>query len=257
MKTYTAPAKVNVFLKITGRRGTYHEILSRFIAVPQLFDTLRWIEKEGTDFVIEGDFACRTEQNTMYKAYRALLEATGSQRLETLVRTHGVAVEKRIPAFAGLGGGSSDAATFLHMCNDAAALGLSTEELAHIGATVGADVPFFVYGYPSANVSGIGEIVEPFDETPPKVETFTPRIEISTPAVYRKFREGFYRELDAAEFDAFASADSRMLLETLDAKEANDLFAPALALYPELVHEYRPGWFFSGSGSSFFRLAAE
>lgn len=254
MKRYRAPAKVNIFLKITGRRGAYHEILSRFMVVDDLNDELWFFPKEHAAFVIEGDFACTVEQNTIYKAYRALLEATGSEALERLMQTHGIGVMKQIPAFAGLGGGSSDAATYLKMCNEVLHLGLGTDELAAIGAKVGADVPFFIYGYPSANVSGIGEIVEPFDEAPLAITTRTPAIEISTPAVYGRFRESFYAELEPERYDYFAQTDSATLLQHLSADEANDLFAPALSLYPELKEHYRHGWFFSGSGSSFFKI---
>lgn len=254
MKQYTAVAKVNVFLKVTGMRGNYHEILSRFVTVPTLFDTLHFFPKAGAAFVIEGDFSCSVEQNTIYKAYKALQAATGCSELKRFMSEYGIAVEKRIPAFAGLGGGSSDAATFLNMCNDMLSLGLSTAELAAIGAKVGADVPFFVYGYPSANVSGIGEVVEPFEELPLKIETYTPAIAVSTPAVYGCFREHFYTKLPSDRYDFFAKTDSKALLETLDAKEANDLFGPALSLYPALGTHVRPGRFFSGSGSSFFKL---
>ena len=254
MKHYKAPAKVNIFLKITGKRGDYHEILSRFMVVEQLYDQLRFFPKREPGFIIEGDFTCTTEQNTLYKAYRALLEATDSTALERLMRTHGIGVEKRIPAFAGLGGGSSDAATYLKMCNEVLHLGLSTEKLAAIGERVGADVPFFVYGYPSANVSGIGEIVEPFDEAPLHIETRTPAIEISTPAVYGEFRKHYYKALAPQRYDYFARTDSATLLSELNADEANDLFAPALSLYPKLKEHYRHGWFFSGSGSSFFKI---
>ena len=256
MKRYHAPAKVNIYLKITGKRGEYHEILSRFMIVPALFDTLHFFPKETEGFVIEGDFACTTEQNTIYKAYTALLEATGSEALEKLMRTHGVSVAKRIPAFAGLGGGSSDAATYLKMCNEVLHLGLDTAALAAVGAKVGADVPFFVYGYPSANVSGIGEIVEPFEEAPLPIVTRTPAIAISTPAVYKRLRESFYKELDADAYAYFAATDSATLLRELDAETANDLFAPALSLYPALREHFRHGWFFSGSGSSFFKVAS-
>jgi len=253
VKHYKAPAKVNIFLKITGRRGEYHEILSRFMIVEQLCDQLYFFPKETPGFVIDGAFECTTEQNTIYKAYRALLEATGSAELERLMQTHGIGVNKHIPAFAGLGGGSSDAATYLKMCDEVLHLGLGTEALAAIGARVGADVPFFVYGYPSANVSGIGEIVERFDEPPLSIETRTPPVAISTPAVYRRFRESFYRELPPERYEAFATRDSASLLGALSADEANDLFEPALSLYPELKAHFRHGWFFSGSGSSFFR----
>ncbi len=254
MKTYKAPAKVNIFLKITAKRGNYHEILSRFMRVDDLFDTLHFTPKDEEAFLIQGDFGCTTEQNTIYKSYIALLEATQSKELKALMKSHGIAVEKKIPAFAGLGGGSSDAATYLKMCNEVLHLGLSLDELSSIGAKVGADVPFFIYGYPSANVSGIGEIVEPFDESPLSLEIKTPAIEISTPAVYQQFRENFYTELSDEEFIRLSKMDSEMILQLYGIREANDLFEPALSLYPKLKEAYEYGWFFSGSGSSFFKI---
>ena len=79
MKSYKAYAKVNIFLKITGKRGDYHEILSRFVLVNNLYDTLTFVAKKSDGFVVEGAFNCETKQNTIYKAYVALLEATGSK----------------------------------------------------------------------------------------------------------------------------------------------------------------------------------
>jgi 4-diphosphocytidyl-2-C-methyl-D-erythritol kinase len=254
MKQYRAYAKVNIFLKITGRREHYHTLLSRFMRVDALYDTLYFVPKETPEFRILGDFGCPTESNTIFKAYHALHNATESEALERLMERYAVKVEKNIPAFAGLGGGSSDAATYLRMCNEVLHLGLSTKQLAAIGAEVGADVPFFVYGYPSANVSGIGEIVEPFDEAPLELEVVTPEIEISTPAVYRTFRDSFYQELDPAEADRLLTMPSKEVLAAYGVDDANDLFAPAVALYPKLKDSYQHGWFFSGSGSSFFRI---
>jgi len=254
VKQYQAFAKVNIFLKITGKRGDYHTLLSRFMRVDALYDTLSFVPKESAVFTILGAFSCTTEQNTIYKAYRALLEATASEPLERLMERYAVKVDKRIPAFAGLGGGSSDAATYLKMCNEVLHLGLSIDALARIGAKVGADVPFFVYGYPSANVTGIGEIVTPFDETPLELEVITPDVQISTPAVYKTFREGFYKELGSAEAAELTVLPSRDVLARYKVDTANDLFEPALALYPQLKEHYSRGWFFSGSGSSFFRL---
>ncbi len=256
MSQYLAPAKVNIFLKITGKRDHYHTLLSRFMRVEHLYDTLEFIPKQHNDFEIIGNFSCTTEQNTIYKAYHALMKATGSTALESWMNAHAVSVEKHIPAFAGLGGGSSDAATFMHMCNDAARLGLSIDELSEIGAGVGADLPFFIHGHRSANVSGIGEIVEAFDEPPLSLEIHTPSIEISTPAVYKAFRDHFYKELSEGEADRLYAMPSHDVLTSYSIDEANDLFAPARSLYPKLADYVKPGWFFSGSGSSFFRIKA-
>ena len=251
--SHKAYAKVNIFLKITGTQGQYHTLASRFMRVESLYDELEFIPNRSGAFLIEGDFGCKTEQNTIYKAYKALLEKTQSDAVEAFFETNGVGVQKRIPAFAGLGGGSSDAATFLHMCNETLSLGLGLQELVEVGMKVGADVPFFLYGFASANVTGIGEIVEKFDEEALQIETFTPKIEISTPAVYKEYRQNFYAPIYQEEERKWLALSSKEVLGRFDAIRANDLFAPALQLYPRLSEYAKEGWFFSGSGSSFFR----
>ncbi|MBE0514317.1 4-(cytidine 5'-diphospho)-2-C-methyl-D-erythritol kinase [Sulfurimonas sp.] len=258
MKLYKAYAKVNILLKIIGKRGNYHEIISRFMRVNSLYDELSFAPKQKSgEFEIVGEFSCSVEQNTIYKAYMALLEALDEESaasLKNLMNKYGVKVEKKIPAFAGLGGGSSDAATYLKMCNEVLHLGLSLNELSAIGIKVGADVPFFIYGYDSANVSGIGEVVEEFKEKLLNLEIFTPRIEISTPKVYMLYREQFYNPIDGFEVERLKKTPSLDILKQMSADEANDLFKPALQAYKELKNHYRHGCYFSGSGSSFFRV---
>ena len=254
MKLYKAYAKVNIFLKITGTRGNYHEIVSRFMRVESLYDELCFVPKESEEFKIIGDFDCQMEQNTIYKAYEALRRFTNSESLQNLMKTHAIKVDKKIPSFAGLGGGSSDAATYLRMCNEVLHLGLSQNELAQIGVNIGADVPFFVYGYKSANVSGIGETVEEFDEELLEFEIYTPDIKISTPKVYQIYRDDFFAPIDGFKSAELKQKTSLEILETMSADEANDLFKPALQEYQKLKVHYKAGWYFSGSGSSFFRV---
>ncbi|MDQ1263131.1 MAG: 4-diphosphocytidyl-2-C-methyl-D-erythritol kinase [Campylobacterota bacterium] len=261
MKLYKAYAKVNIFLKITGKRDTYHEIVSRFMLVSTLYDELSFVpkkdDKNEDKFEIYGTFSCSVEQNTIYKAYVALLASLDEHKaasLKNLMKKYAINVEKNIPSFAGLGGGSSDAATFLKMCNEVLQLGHSLNELAFVGEKVGADVPFFVYGYNSANVSGIGEIVEEFNEDLLCFDIFTPKLEISTPRVYKSYRDNFYSPIDAFEAEKLKKRSSSDILKTMKADEANDLFRAALAEYKELKNYYREGYFFSGSGSSFFRV---
>lgn len=258
MKLYKAYAKVNIFLKIQGTRGNYHEIISRFMRVASLYDELSFVPKQSSEeFEIIGPFSCKTEQNTIYKAYKALLEfldEANKVHVKNLMQKYAVEVIKNIPAFAGLGGGSSDGATFLKMCNEVLHLGLSQNELALIGLRVGADVPFFIYGYDSANVSGIGEVVEEFKEELLDIEVFTPALEISTPKVYDLYRENFYNPIDGFEVERLKKISSKEALNSMGAGEANDLFAPALELYKGLKNHYKHGDYFSGSGSSFFRV---
>ena len=254
MKIYKACAKVNIFLKITGTRENYHEIISRFMKVPSLYDELSFTPKESGKFEIIGNFNCTTEQNTIFKAYIALKEYTKSEQLTRLLKNYAVHVNKKIPSFAGLGGGSSDAATFLKMCNEVLHLGLSKHELAKVGAKVGADVPFFIYDYDSANVSGIGEIVEKFDEEILDLFIDTPDIEISTPKVYNTYRELYFNPIDGFKIDELKHMKSIDILKKFSIDEANDLFKPSLHNYPKLKDSYKHGYFFSGSGSSFFRV---
>lgn len=259
MQQYKAYAKVNVFLKIKGKRGSYHEIISRFMMVKTLYDELCFIKKEkpNDDFEIRGSFSCTPEQNTIYKAFIALLDhlcGENATRLKLFMKNYAIEVKKNIPTFAGLGGGSSDAATFLKMCNEELNLSLDVKALAEIGSKVGADVPFFVYGYNSANVSGIGEIVEEFSEDLLNFDIFTPDIEISTPKVYKAYREKFYNPIDEKTAQKLKNTISKDILNTMNAKDANDLFAPALSEYERLGDYYKEGYFFSGSGSSFFKI---
>jgi len=255
MKIYKAYAKVNIFLKITGTRGDYHEIISRFMRVENLYDSLSFVKKTGDEeFEIIGDFSCSTQQNTLYKAYVALNAFIDSSKVKNFMTEYAIKVEKNIPAFAGLGGGSSDAATYLKMCNAILDLGLTLDELATIGLSVGADVPFFIYGYESANVSGVGEIVEKFDEALLEFDIYTPSIEISTPKVYSIYRKDFFHPIDSITTQKLKQTNSLDILKDMSIDEVNDLFKPALQEYKELKDSYKDGYYFSGSGSSFFRV---
>jgi len=151
--TIKAYAKVNIFLKITGHKDGYHTLLSRFVRVEQLYDTLSFVPCECDTFTIEGCDGIPLKSNTIYKAYKALNDYTGDLDILNFFYKHKVVVNKRIPSQAGLGGGSSDAAAFIRLVKEVCNLMLSTQELAKIGSTVGADLPFFIYNYPSASLS--------------------------------------------------------------------------------------------------------
>ena len=185
-------AKVNIFLKIAGKRDNYHELVSRFVLVKNLFDTISFEKKNCKEFTLEGDFGCTTQQNTIYKAYQKLVQI--DKKVEDYFKNHKVIVDKNIPEFAGLGGGSSNCATFINMVNDICDLKLSKDELSQIGATIGADVPFFIYEYNSANVTGIGEIVEKFEEDELSIKTITPKIMCNTGAIFTAFRKDYYKD---------------------------------------------------------------
>ena len=252
-----AHAKVNIFLKITGHENGYHTLLSRFMRVETLYDTITLVPQQCDTFTIEGCHGVPTGSNTIYKAYQVLQVYTRSTILETFFKTHKVTVTKRIPSQAGLGGGSSDAAAFIRLVNKVCELKLSVETLANLGSQIGADLPFFIYNYPSANVSGFGEIVEPFDETPLSLELYTPDIGCDTAVVYQTFKENFLGNITPCSFMGWEKYKSADLLELIgDPVMLNDLYAAALVAYPELKTVAPKDWFFSGSGSTFFKPKA-
>ena len=145
-----SPAKLNLFLHITGRRDNgYHELQSIF----QLIDLTDWLEFSQTDDLIisiDGLSSVDLEQNLIYKATQIL------KPFATKLTGLKIAIEKNIPMGAGLGGGSSNAATTLIVVNQLWQCGLSIEQLAELGLKLGADVPIFVHGR-NAWAEGIGE----------------------------------------------------------------------------------------------------
>lgn len=145
-----SPAKLNLFLHITGRRENgYHELQSIF----QLIDLYDWLEFEPLQedhIQIDGLNNVDLDQNLIYKATQMLKPF--AQHLTGLK----IKIEKNIPMGAGLGGGSSNAATTLIVVNQLWQCGLSIEQLAELGVKLGADVPIFVHGQ-NAWAEGIGE----------------------------------------------------------------------------------------------------
>lgn len=244
-------AKVNIFLKIAGKRESYHELVSRFVRVHSLYDIISFIKTNKKAFSIIGNFSCKLESNTVYKIYNLIKHLKG---VEEFFQEYSVKIEKNIPEFAGLGGGSSNAATFLLMVNEKLQLNLSKDELRDIAVHVGADVPFFVYEYDSANVTGIGEIVEKFHEEPLDIQTITPKIMCNTGEIFTLFRQHYYKEISQEESMALLNMNSIDILEKYSIKQANDLYEPALKAKPQLKEYAKQKWYFSGSGSSFFTI---
>jgi len=245
-------AKVNIFLQITGKRDSYHLLASRFVKVSSFFDIVGFTKNQTNSFKLIGDFSCDLHKNTMYKAYLELTKRYPTTN--EFFREFSIEVQKNISEFAGLGGGSSNAAALLCFVNNYQGLNIAVDELASIGANIGADVPFFVYEYDSANVSGIGEVVSRFDEEVLDIQVITPKIKCDTGAVFKEFRNSFYHEISELEANKLFVQKSIDISKTLTPKDANALLLPAVKLYPQLKEYAQDGWFFSGSGSSFFKI---
>lgn len=153
---FAAPAKTNLWLRILGKRDDgFHEIETRMVKL-SLHDRIRLKWRDDDHVVLRcSDSSLPTgEENLVVKAVRALEQHTGK------VFSLSIDLEKHIPSGAGLGGGSSDAAAVLRAINEMAGLRLPEAELAAVGATIGSDIPFFVYDR-TCDCRGRGEIVEP------------------------------------------------------------------------------------------------
>lgn len=152
--TALSPAKLNLFLHITGRRPDgYHNLQTLFQFI-DLCDQLTFTLRNDGELSLEfPDASLNATDNLIMRAAQALQRETGCTRGANIV------VEKHIPMGGGLGGGSSNAATTLVVLNHLWQTGLSTQRLADIGVTLGADVPIFIHGH-AAIAEGVGEIFQ-------------------------------------------------------------------------------------------------
>lgn len=176
-----AHAKINWSLAVSGRREDGYHLLDTLMQTISVFDTLSFAPAEALTLETEGDIKVPGADNLVLRAARLLREALGVQKGAAIRLT------KRIPAGAGLGGGSADAAAALHGLNALWALGLSTEALARLGARLGADIPFCLTGG-FARVQGIGERVLPLPDTEPyHLALIWPGQALSTPAVFSAY----------------------------------------------------------------------
>ncbi len=171
-----APAKINLNLNIIGQRDDgYHLLQSLF----QIVDACDYIHLEHSD---EIRFSCNhpelaNDDNLVVKAAKLLKKHTGcTQGAE-------IFLDKQLPFGGGLGSGSSDAATTLIGLNSLWKCGLSNEELAKLGLTLGADVPIFIYGK-SAWVEGIGELIEPVQIPQKYYVVVAPDCHVSTVKIF-------------------------------------------------------------------------
>jgi 4-diphosphocytidyl-2-C-methyl-D-erythritol kinase len=176
---WPAPAKLNLFLHVTGRRPDgYHDIQTLFQLI-DLCDELQIEVTEAPDIVRpDSDYGVNEQEDLVVRAAK-LLQAETRTRFGARI-----AVQKKIPLGAGLGGGSSDAATTLLALNDLWQCKLGLTDLARLGAALGADIPVFVHGR-NALASGIGDHLTPVDLGQRHYLLVFNRCSISTADVFR------------------------------------------------------------------------
>jgi 4-diphosphocytidyl-2-C-methyl-D-erythritol kinase len=175
---WPAPAKLNLFLHVVGRRPDGYHDLQTLFQIVDLCDRIAIdVRDDATIERPEGPEGVPAEEDLAVRAARALQQATGVQRGATL------RVRKHIPLGGGLGGGSSDAATVLLALNDLWATGLTIEQLAELGLGLGADVPLFVRGA-TAWGEGRGERLTPVELPEAWYVIVHPGVEVSTRQVF-------------------------------------------------------------------------
>ena len=194
-----APAKLNLFLHIVGRRADGYHLMQSVFVLLDLCDTLDF-EWRATDHISREDSGAShggtlPDQDLVVRAGRLLQQATGCTQ-----GAH-IRLRKNIPMQAGMGGGSSDAATCLLALNRMWNTGLSRRELMALGVQLGADVPFFLFG-DNAWAEGIGDQLTPIDLTPQRFVVAQPDAGLATALIFTDPR--LKRDTEAARMRGFA-----------------------------------------------------
>ncbi|MEQ9721414.1 4-(cytidine 5'-diphospho)-2-C-methyl-D-erythritol kinase [Yersinia alsatica] len=181
---WPSPAKLNLFLYITGQRADgYHQLQTLFQFL-DYGDELAIVPRDDNQIRLLTPIAgVENEQNLIVRAARLLQQHHKQSGVINMPRGADISIEKRLPMGGGLGGGSSNAATVLVALNILWQCGLSDEELAAMGLTLGADVPVFVYGH-AAFAEGIGEKLQPAEPTEKWYLVAHPGVSIPTPIIF-------------------------------------------------------------------------
>ncbi|HEX2582880.1 MAG TPA: 4-(cytidine 5'-diphospho)-2-C-methyl-D-erythritol kinase [Chlamydiales bacterium] len=231
---YLSPAKINLFFRVLGKRKDgYHEIASLYQAI-DLYDEL-FISDSAQEALTASDpeLLC-DETNLVWKARRLFRAQFGG-------RSCHIHLEKKIPMQAGLGGGSSNAATTLWALNEQNGRPATEWQLLELAAKLGSDVPFF-FSSGTAYCTGRGEKLEPYSLPAPLSGWIVkPPFGLSTPAVYQETRVSELPQRDPQ--DALIPY--------------NDLEPAAFRLEPRLFLIKRDGFTMTGSGTAFFTFQSE
>lgn len=256
--TVPAPAKLNLFLHVTGRRPDgYHLLQSLFVFLDRADSVTIEVREDGAIHRVAENYPepVAEDADLVIRAARRLQAASGV-KLGANIR-----IEKRLPMGGGLGGGSSDAASTLLALNHLWALHWSSDRLASLGLELGADVPVFVRGH-SAWAEGVGEILQPIDLAPFFALVAIPPTGVSTPSIFRD--PELTRDtlpLKMASFPAgslvgLAAAQKRFL-----AAQRNDLqpvacrLVPAVAKYLAALEQVSDeAWFRAAPGAAGARM---
>ena len=232
---FPAPGKLNLFLHLLGRRADgMHELQTVF----RLIDHCDWIgirAREDAGIRFTGAFG---EDNLCVRAARLLQREAGS------AQGADIELKKQLPVGAGLGGGSSDAATVLLVLNRFWNLNLKRDNLMELGARLGADVPVFAYGR-SALGEGVGERLQAIALEPAWYLVLTPQVPVSTKEIFSD--ASLTRDTKPLKMSPFLSGQGRNDLESVSVRRY-----PEIALHLAWLRKRSPQARMTGSGACVF-----
>lgn len=239
---FAAPAKLNLMLRVVGRRPDGYHLLQTVFRFLDYGDEVRIaVREDGVITRIGSVPGVPPDEDLSVKAAHLLKSATGARFGADIELT------KRLPLGAGLGGGSSDAATVLVALNQLWGTGLSRPSLQALGLKLGADVPVFVFGE-SALGAGIGEVLEPIALPAAWYVVLTPLVNVATARIFSD--PGLKRDSKPLKMHGFSA-------ERLSVDGTNDLQSIVCRHYPEVAHYL--GWLqqhgparMTGSGAAVF-----
>ncbi len=251
----SSPAKINLFLKITGRRPDgYHDLFTLMCPVGVCDTVSLTFGSQRTRVSCADPDVPEDGTNLAHRAATLFLKALGKDEGVE------ISIRKTIPVAAGLGGGSSNAATVLSGLNRHYDAPFSHEELMDLGRSLGADVPFFIFGKP-AIATGIGEKLEAYQRLNPfKVLLIFPGFSVSTKDVYKKFDFG----LTSGEKE-FINMKSKDQIKGFKPEHLfNDLETVTASEYPDIIRIKKllsdhgaDGSLMSGSGPTVFGIFSD
>ena len=249
-----APAKLNLFLHVVGRRADGYHLLQSVFTLIDLSDTLRFrVREDGAIHRVNDVPGVPEGQDLVVRAARLLQEASG---------THlgaDIEIEKHIPIGGGLGGGSSDAATTLIALNGLWSAGFQREALAEIGAGLGADVPFFIFGR-NAWAEGIGDRLRDIRIAPRWYLVLVPPVQVPTQAAYAA--PELTRNTETLKMEDFSAFPQGFSPFGASGHLHNDLESVVIARYPavrehlEWLRKHSPARM-TGSGACVFAAFEE
>ena len=219
-----APAKINLYLHVTGRRDDGYHLLDSLIVFADVEDIIEVEESRHLSLEIDGPFSndlSTGEDNLVIRAARLLADSTGMEPRAAIRLT------KNLPVASGIGGGSADAAATLKALMDHWHLSIPEDALQRMALTLGADVPVCLAGNPSY-IGGIGEDIDAAPNLPPAwLMLVNPGVAVSTPTIFNALTANFSEEARLGTVSGSAQELARALTS-----RHNDLTGPAIALEP-------------------------